>query len=426
MPKGTSSIFSDTMKTISFIFCLCYACTLTDGAIINVEGFEGRNVSFQCKHKIASNSNKYFCKDPCKSEGEKLVTVESGRRAESGRITLVDSGDGSFNVTFSHLQLSDSQKYWCGVDRLGFDTYTKVQLTVKKAVETETTLVPDVSSTSTFQNINTPHFTTGPGTMKHTEVSAAFTTEAEPKISGGTIICATVGGVGLIAILLLTVCFRKSRKASKHEVQVYCSSIELSNANETEGSCGYAAIDKKTKCSNKSSESSSACTHQQRQDPPTSEPLCTYENITFPKLPACSGHSPAEENDYDINTGIYITPLPAFEYERTGDGTCGNHTRKHNICFSNLPTHSENSPTEDQNDYDIYSAIYMNPLPDIMYDTTDDGTCRDHTPNPKTCKNTESPANSASPCVSRAPCESSEDKPGSRWFGLNLSGTNQS
>uniref|UniRef100_A0A3B4F3W1 Immunoglobulin V-set domain-containing protein n=1 Tax=Pundamilia nyererei TaxID=303518 RepID=A0A3B4F3W1_9CICH len=107
--------------------------SLTDGAIINVEGFEGRNVSFQCKHKIASNSNKYFCKDPCKDEGEKLVTVEPGRRAESGRIALMDSGDGSFTVTFSHLQLSDSQKYWCAVDRPGLDTYTEVQLAVKKS-----------------------------------------------------------------------------------------------------------------------------------------------------------------------------------------------------------------------------------------------------------------------------------------------------
>uniref|UniRef100_A0A3B4F3S1 Immunoglobulin domain-containing protein n=1 Tax=Pundamilia nyererei TaxID=303518 RepID=A0A3B4F3S1_9CICH len=110
------------------------AGTLTDGTIINLEEFEGRSVSFQCKHKIASNSNKYFCKDPCKDEGEKLVTVEPGRRAESGRIALMDSGDGSFTVTFSNLQLSDSQKYWCAVERTGFDTYVEVQLTVKKGM----------------------------------------------------------------------------------------------------------------------------------------------------------------------------------------------------------------------------------------------------------------------------------------------------
>uniref|UniRef100_A0A3Q4M400 Immunoglobulin domain-containing protein n=1 Tax=Neolamprologus brichardi TaxID=32507 RepID=A0A3Q4M400_NEOBR len=113
---------------------LQWGCTLTDGTIINLEEFEGRSVSFQCSHRLAGSNNKYFCKDPCKGKGDKLLTVEPGRRAESGRIALVDSGDGSFTVTFSNLQLSDSQKYWCAVDRPGFDTYVEVQLTVKKGM----------------------------------------------------------------------------------------------------------------------------------------------------------------------------------------------------------------------------------------------------------------------------------------------------
>uniref|UniRef100_A0A3Q3C4G0 Immunoglobulin domain-containing protein n=1 Tax=Haplochromis burtoni TaxID=8153 RepID=A0A3Q3C4G0_HAPBU len=94
------------------------AGTLTDGTIINLEEFEGRSVSFQCSHRLAGSNNKYFCKDP----------------SESGRIALMDSGDGSFTVTFSNLQLSDSQKYWCAVERTGFDTYVEVQLTVKKGI----------------------------------------------------------------------------------------------------------------------------------------------------------------------------------------------------------------------------------------------------------------------------------------------------
>uniref|UniRef100_A0A3Q0S7X4 Immunoglobulin domain-containing protein n=1 Tax=Amphilophus citrinellus TaxID=61819 RepID=A0A3Q0S7X4_AMPCI len=110
---------------------LILAATLTDGLkLIKVEGFQGRNVSFQCPHKLAWAYDKYLCKDPCTSREDRLVTVKSGGRAESGRITLVDSGDGSFTVTFSHLQLSDSQNYWCAVDRPGFDTYTEIQLTV--------------------------------------------------------------------------------------------------------------------------------------------------------------------------------------------------------------------------------------------------------------------------------------------------------
>lgn len=112
------------------------AATLADGIkLMKIEGFQGRNVSFQCSHKLAWAYDKYFCKDPCGSEKDRLATVKSGGRAESGRVTLVDSGDGSFTVTLSHLQLSDShQKYWCGVDRPGFDTYTQIQLTVKKGM----------------------------------------------------------------------------------------------------------------------------------------------------------------------------------------------------------------------------------------------------------------------------------------------------
>lgn len=97
-----------------------------------MEGLEGGETSFQCSHKLAWNYNKYLCKDPCKGSGDTLVTVRPGRRAESGRITLVDSANGVFTVTFSQLQLSDSRTYWCGVDRPGFDTFTAVHLTVKK------------------------------------------------------------------------------------------------------------------------------------------------------------------------------------------------------------------------------------------------------------------------------------------------------
>ncbi|KAL3996141.1 heat shock protein [Sarotherodon galilaeus] len=311
------------MKTISFISCLFYAVSLTDGGIISVEGFEGRSVSFQCLHNFAWSNNKYFCKDPCTSTGDILVTVEPGRRAESGRITLVDSGDGSFTVTFSHLQLLDSKKYWCGVERPFFDTYTKVQLTVKKVVETETAVILNDFSTWTYQNIHTTHLVIEGGTLKPTHLSK------------GTIIYATVGGASLIAVLLLAVWFGKSKQTSKEELQVYCNISHLRKDKKREVSCGFNDADKKTKCSKKSS---CVFTLQKRPEPPTSEPTTNKCSVTI-----------------DTDDNIYFTKLPA---------------------------HSENSATEDQNDYANNSAIYIIPLPDIMYDTTDDGTCREHMPNP--------------------------------------------
>ncbi|XP_041789953.1 CMRF35-like molecule 5 isoform X4 [Chelmon rostratus] len=136
------------MKSISVFFCLLYAMW-TEGTSINVMGFERGKVSFQCSHRLAWRNFKYLCKDPCKQDTDMLATVKSGRRVESGRITLVDLGNGVFTVTFSQLQLSDSGKYWCAVDRPGFDTFTAVYLTVKTAVAQETTTATPELSVST-------------------------------------------------------------------------------------------------------------------------------------------------------------------------------------------------------------------------------------------------------------------------------------
>lgn len=108
------------------------AATRTEGADINIVGLEGGEVTFMCKHKLAWNSDKYFCKDPCKSSEDVIVTVTYGTTAVSGRITLVDSGNGDFTVNISQLQLSDSGRYWCAVERPGFNTFTAVNLRVEK------------------------------------------------------------------------------------------------------------------------------------------------------------------------------------------------------------------------------------------------------------------------------------------------------
>ncbi|KAL3996142.1 Eph receptor A2 [Sarotherodon galilaeus] len=423
--------FSATMKTISFLNFLLFV-PLTDGSIINVEGFEGKNVSFQCKHKIASKSNKYFCKDPCKGEGDILVTVESGRRAESGRIALVDSGDGSFTVTFSHLQLSDSQKYWCAVDRPGLDTYTEVQLAVKDdqsashsvlqsvsrppsqpfqfmfcssnlptinpiilhressvwvissspphttRLTITASIISDVSSTWTYQNTNITHFTTGTGTMKPTNLSTVlnFTAEEELKTNTGTIMYTTAVGFALIALLLLAVCIRKSRKTSKHKD--YCNSTDFSNENQREVSCKYSDTDDRTNQCKKSSQSSSVSTHQQRShsDPASSEltatkcsvPSSIYETIYFPSFPADSECSTTQhQNVYDNNSGIYVNTLSALVPKRK-------------------------------------KKVFV-----------------EKTTKPKSCKNVESCTYKASPCVS---CGSTAKEPKSLWFGLDLSEIN--
>lgn len=108
------------------------AATWTAEANINVEGIEGGEVMFQCKHSLAWRYDKYFCKYPCTGNEDVLATVKYGTTTQSGRITLVDWSNGAFTVSISQLQLSDAGKYWCGVDRPVFDTFTAVHLTVEK------------------------------------------------------------------------------------------------------------------------------------------------------------------------------------------------------------------------------------------------------------------------------------------------------
>lgn len=103
-------------------------------ASIDIQASERGDVSFKCSHSYAWSNNKYLCKDPCKTDRDILVRIQSGQKAESGRISLADLGNGVFVANISRLQLSDSGVYWCGVDRTFSDTFIRVHLTVNRGM----------------------------------------------------------------------------------------------------------------------------------------------------------------------------------------------------------------------------------------------------------------------------------------------------
>uniref|UniRef100_A0A3P8R3T3 Immunoglobulin V-set domain-containing protein n=1 Tax=Astatotilapia calliptera TaxID=8154 RepID=A0A3P8R3T3_ASTCA len=123
---------------------LLLSATLADGnKLMKIEGFQGRNVSFKCSHRLAWTYNKYFCKDPCGSEKDRLATVKSGGRTESGRITLTkgrfsmyDNTTGSFFIVkVDKLRLNDSGTYQCGVDiSLQPDYHSAIKLNVSQGI----------------------------------------------------------------------------------------------------------------------------------------------------------------------------------------------------------------------------------------------------------------------------------------------------
>ncbi|XP_018972369.2 CMRF35-like molecule 7 isoform X2 [Cyprinus carpio] len=93
---------------------------------ISRQGHSEGSITITCSHSWASTNIKYFCRDPCKD-----ILMKSDQ-SPTGRYRLKDSGEGTFTVNITDLQESDSGIYWCGVDRFGFDTFTKVKLTVSK------------------------------------------------------------------------------------------------------------------------------------------------------------------------------------------------------------------------------------------------------------------------------------------------------
>lgn len=97
---------------------------------------ERGQVSFHCVHSYAWTNSKYFCRHPCQEEKDKVIAVNSRQTAESGRFSLHDGGN-ELTVNISRLQLSDAGFYYCGVDRVGYDTFIEVHLTVDKGTRTQ-------------------------------------------------------------------------------------------------------------------------------------------------------------------------------------------------------------------------------------------------------------------------------------------------
>uniref|UniRef100_A0A672ISZ1 Immunoglobulin V-set domain-containing protein n=1 Tax=Salarias fasciatus TaxID=181472 RepID=A0A672ISZ1_SALFA len=117
---------------ISALFSLA-VLSIVEMKIVSVTGRVGSAVSFHCsgwdtQTDIASY-DKYFCKDPCKSGKDVILTASFMKTDQTNKIQISNKGE-SLLVTFTDLQMSDSKTYYCGVDRFFRDNYIKVNLKV--------------------------------------------------------------------------------------------------------------------------------------------------------------------------------------------------------------------------------------------------------------------------------------------------------
>nr|XP_048301724.1 CMRF35-like molecule 9 isoform X3 [Myodes glareolus] len=128
-----------------------------------VSGFEGDSVSLQCTYeKKVRGHRKYWCREGglVLSRCSDIVYSSQNQEVVRGRMSIRDRPrDLSMTVTMRDLTMKDSGKYWCGIDRLGFDESFEVSLIVFPVVTVK---------------------------QGKTEVKAPVFTEAAPAWSSGT------------------------------------------------------------------------------------------------------------------------------------------------------------------------------------------------------------------------------------------------
>lgn len=102
---------------------------------MSLTGSQGQTITIKCSHSNAYSNTKYFCKARCNIREDVLVSTVD--ETTSKKYSIRDEGN-TFYVTISDLTKDDSGTYWCGIDRLVLDTYSKVVLQVlPKVVEGE-------------------------------------------------------------------------------------------------------------------------------------------------------------------------------------------------------------------------------------------------------------------------------------------------
>ncbi|XP_037619117.1 CMRF35-like molecule 1 [Sebastes umbrosus] len=116
-----------SVKMIFFILVFLLG-GLWETEAVSVTGELGKKVTIECSHVNAFSNVKYFCKGACAYE-DVLISSKTNGKDSNLKYSIKDGGN-TFSVTISSLTEDDSGTYWCGVERIGVDTYNKVVITV--------------------------------------------------------------------------------------------------------------------------------------------------------------------------------------------------------------------------------------------------------------------------------------------------------
>ncbi|XP_016114719.1 CMRF35-like molecule 6 isoform X1 [Sinocyclocheilus grahami] len=229
-----------------YVLGIWICLSVTDGA--DIHGYSGKGVTITCSHGLASTNIKYFCREPCE---DKDVLVKSDQ-SPRGRYTLKDHGAGTFTVSITDLQESDSGIYWCAVDRSVKDTYKEVKLTVSKALDTNRPTTPKPAASSQSSMTQSSFSTSSASADTTTSSSTGFKgpvvsskpasneSGAQYSLSSGPLMITAIGLTVMVIIFGAVLCLWNKQRKNSPSSNVDAEIQGTTHSTETAGD--YEAI----------------------------------------------------------------------------------------------------------------------------------------------------------------------------------------
>ncbi|XP_036964310.1 uncharacterized protein LOC119025077 isoform X2 [Acanthopagrus latus] len=190
---------------------------------LNVRGRVGESVEVRCSEwgrwSNVKYNDKYLCKSPCTEDKHVIIKAAYEKSNSTGQIQLINIADGLF-VNFTNLQKSDSGIYYCGAEKIGLDSFIKVNLKVTDAESsgpktTAKTII--IHSTQSFAVTNSSTMSSdGSDVITDTPVPytihSTMTTTSATQGAGSVPYLITGATVTLTILMLLLMLMRKMRK----------------------------------------------------------------------------------------------------------------------------------------------------------------------------------------------------------------------
>ncbi|KAF3839150.1 hypothetical protein F7725_017867 [Dissostichus mawsoni] len=137
---------------------------------LNIRGCVGERVTFTCSDWNTffdlKYNDKYFCRSPCTEDKHIIIKAAPVKTTQQNRIRIYNRGNDLF-VTFTNLKKSDTNTYYCGVERTGLDLLIKVNLKVTDAASYCPKRTPDTADTFTTLSSAVSNISTLSSNNKH-------------------------------------------------------------------------------------------------------------------------------------------------------------------------------------------------------------------------------------------------------------------